>query len=524
MAIDGSITLVVASLSGTALVAARYTGDVDLPGLDMGLGGSMEPPKALPSITLAAVGVVGAAASGRAVAPSLTSAGLMTNGPAMAGSIELPGFTLLGGQGLRGVATLYPVSLEATGVAGAVSKGPHKTPTGATINQTNPILPPFALAGAGRSNPFGQADITPLAFSLAAAGVAGSAPAGDVRLPFPLVEAAGIAGRVPAGAVALPGATLTGTMVSGNIGHGASTAPSLSLAGAVSQRTNGTGTGAITTLGATLSAVGLVGSLSQGAIQPLPLTLSATSANHAPASGSATLAAFSVAAQANTSGVGEALVSLDPVRLSATALTGEVATASLEVPLFSVSGTDGNLSIIGTATIGLPAFTLSALAQNAPVLASVTFTGINLNSRTRAVSTYEGMAPNSAARFQNVTLLATADGIVALAGDTDLGDPIDAYFTSGKSRMGGDGVQRVLTGYIGYRADGDLELTLITDDHHENVYVLVPRRLDDQHTSRMKFGRGVKGTYWQFKLANVDGSDFSIDRIELHPASTGSKV
>jgi hypothetical protein len=69
----------------------------------------------------------------------------MTNGPA-GRPISLPGFTLSGGQGLRGIATLYPVSLTATGVAGAVSKGPHKTPAGQTINQTSPILPRSTLA------------------------------------------------------------------------------------------------------------------------------------------------------------------------------------------------------------------------------------------------------------------------------------------------------------------------------------------------------------------------------------------
>jgi hypothetical protein len=328
---------------------------------------------------------------------------------------------------------------------------------------------------------------------------------------------------VPEGDAVLPQPTLLAAMISGNVATGDSVLSSASLAASASQIVPGTGVGAIAPAFFTLDAAALTGSLSDGAVQPLPFTLAATAANHAPAEGDIQLAVFTVLAQANQSGIGAASITLDAAYLSAGGVAGEVSTASLEVPLFSVSATDGNLDIIGTATIGLPAFSLSALARGV-ALASTSLVGVNLNTRTRAVSNYEGVAPNSLARFGGVTLMATADGIVALTGDTDVGNPISASLTVGKSNLGGKGVQRVLTGYVGYRASGDLELTLITDDHHENVYVLVPRRLDEQHTSRVKFGHGVKGTYWQFKLANVDGSDFCLDKVELHPAATGGRA
>jgi hypothetical protein len=74
------------------------------------------------------------------------------------------------------------------------------------------------------------------------------------------------------------------------------------------------------------------------------------------------------------------------------------------------------------------------------------------------------------------------------------------------------------------RATGALELTLITDDHAENVYTLQPDEISEQHVARVKLGKGVKGTYWQAKIANTDGCDFAIDSIELQPAAVGGKV
>ena len=227
------------------------------------------------------------------------------------------------------------------------------------------------------------------------------------------------------------------------------------------------------------------------------------------------------------------MIRIDEVLLSAQAVTGNAATADLQLPLFTLNASTGQWDQTGTGSIILPLFQIGGdgafigidggtIVQTLPALSVV---ALAVNTRTRAVTNYEGLAPNSLASFNGATLMATADGIVALTGDTDDAAQIDAYFITGKTDLGQRVMKRVLTGYVGYWASGEMELTLITDDHHQNVYTLAPRQIDgESHASRVKFGRGVSGMYWQFKAANVDGSDFGMDRIELHTASTGMRV
>lgn len=147
-----------------------------------------------------------------------------------------------------------------------------------------------------------------------------------------------------------------------------------------------------------------------------------------------------------------------------------------------------------------------------------------VNTHTNAVTTYAGIAANSACVFNGVVLLATADGIVALEGNDDAGAPISASVTSGVSELGAETIKRVVTGIAGYRAAGDIELTLVADGHNESTYVLQPRRLDDPHAARVKFGRGAKGRYWQWTLANRDGAAFSLDSLSLDAQALSRKL
>jgi hypothetical protein len=150
--------------------------------------------------------------------------------------------------------------------------------------------------------------------------------------------------------------------------------------------------------------------------------------------------------------------------------------------------------------------------------------GVVVNTHTNAVTTYAGISANSACMFNGIALLATDAGIVALQGDTDLGAPIAASVTGGVTDFGDEHIKRVLTGIAGYRADGDVELTLTADGHHEAVYRLLPRRIGEQHATRVKFGRGAKGRYWQWRLTNRDGAGFALDSLALDVQPLGRKL
>lgn len=230
------------------------------------------------------------------------------------------------------------------------------------------------------------------------------------------------------------------------------------------------------------------------------------------ADGDVQLAAFSLAASAAGAGAGVLAEASLSLTLDGTAASGNVASASLTVPLLALAA-DGHFDSIGSAVLQLQTVHLDG--QLAQQLDAPLVTGVVLNTRTRAVTTYAGLAPNSLGHFAGLTLMATNAGIVALAGDTDLGLPIAARVDGAVSDLGEDHLKRIVAGYVGYRAAGEIELTLIADGHHEYVYRLVPRRLDQPHASRVKFGRGAAGRYWQWKLANRGGAAFALDALSF---------
>ena len=254
-----------------------------------------------------------------------------------------------------------------------------------------------------------------------------------------------------------------------------------------------------------------------------PLTLSGTGYDNALASGAITLELFTVEGTLEMGGVvGSADVTLRVLELDAEGVAGNVGSAEITLPLLTLDA-EGLMQGLGTASIVLPMLLLyGTLVQTALPVAS--FTSVVLNTRNAAVSEYHGVNANSLCMFGGVVLAATESGIVALTGASDLGEDIAASIASGRGDLGSPQIKRVVTGYVGYRADGELSLTLIVDGHHEFTYPVVPRRIEDQHATRVKIGRGLRGTYWEWRLANRAGADFALDQLTLTPEVTSRRV
>lgn len=529
----GDISLAGLTLSATAGAESAnfHEGDITLSSIT--LSGSLQGPNPLPEFTLSATGVAGAIAEGDPFLPTASLSGASVVGSTGVGAAILPGFELDASTGTRGNAALPHLTLFGTGLAGTTSKSRTRVIAGVTISETQPTLPKLTLSGTAISQRVLTGDAALLPLELAGTAISGASGAGEIVLREPRLTAAGLSGTAPAGDITLPGFTLSATTADGAVASGAITLPELTLAGiAPLQPQPRTGAGDAVLDAATLAGTMLSGAIATGSLSLREPEVEGILANSAPMSGDIQLAEFTLVAQGLGSNAAVGSVRLDELALAATAVSGSVSTAVIEIPLVTLSAQDGVLEVVGTASIALPAFLMAAVGSGsggqAIQLDSPSYLGVSLNTRTRAVSTYDGLAPNSLASFNGVTLMATADGIVALASrDTadHHGALVDAYLTTGTTDFHKPDFKRVLTGYVGYRAGGDMELTLITDGHHEYAYTLAPRRVEDQqHASRVKFGRGVAGVYWQCKVANVDGCDFALDRIELLTASTGAKV
>lgn len=368
------------------------------------------------------------------------------------------------------------------------------------------------------------------AFTLEATGFAGTVAVGRVNLlaltlegslegPLPLpalsLEATLLNGSALDGDSLLPSLEAAGTGLTGNAAEGDASLPQWEVAG-------DTGAfGDIRIPDFSLSATGLTGAVGPGAALLPAFSLDAQMMQSGAADGSITLAEFTLNASASSTTFIVGDVALASFTLNAQGFTGNTATGELTLPLLTLSA-DGYASQTGTATVTLPLLSVDGWMQSS--VAAPVFTSVVLNTQTKATSTYSGLNANSLANFNGLVLAATASGIVALQGDSDGGTAIAAVVTGGVSDLNSEQFKRVLCGYAGYRADGMLELTLITDQHHEHVYSLAPRRIDEVHASRVKFGRGVDGRYWQWSLANKAGADFALDTLTLQATPTSRKV
>lgn len=156
-----------------------------------------------------------------------------------------------------------------------------------------------------------------------------------------------------------------------------------------------------------------------------------------------------------------------------------------------------------------------------------------LNAETGAgVSRYEGFGFNSFAGFEvgGVTRYfgAMDDGIHLLGGDSDNGAPIPAKVRSAMTNFGTARMKRMAMAYLGLTASGELLLKLIiTSDKGVKEafwYSLEGRNAQALREDRVKPDGGLESVYWQWELANVDGSDFDIDSMAFVPMATSRRV
>jgi hypothetical protein len=131
---------------------------------------------------------------------------------------------------------------------------------------------------------------------------------------------------------------------------------------------------------------------------------------------------------------------------------------------------------------------------------------------------------NSFCKFNGEYLAAGTTGLFELGGDTDNTVEIDAYFIPVKTDFGSIASKRMW--YV--RMTGDFEegmyINVIADEETEVEYEITSVKAGLQHITK-KLGQSAKGVFWSFEFGNVDGADFSFNRIDVCPAflTYGSK-
>lgn len=154
-------------------------------------------------------------------------------------------------------------------------------------------------------------------------------------------------------------------------------------------------------------------------------------------------------------------------------------------------------------------------------LDGVPYVGLAMNAATRAFTEYSAFDYNSLARFNGKLYGAGPWGLYRLEGATDAGQAIAAYARTSMQRIAGGKNARISDAYVGFRANGELQLKVIVNNSAGQkvgyVYDLVRAPLGAAQPGRFKLGRGLKSVYMAFELGNVAGADFAIDVLEIRP-------
>jgi hypothetical protein len=156
------------------------------------------------------------------------------------------------------------------------------------------------------------------------------------------------------------------------------------------------------------------------------------------------------------------------------------------------------------------------------------YTGVVMNTEGEMpISTYEGYGFNSFAEIGGRYYGASDEGVFLLEGATDDGEPIPASLSTMMLDFGSARQKRITSAYLGYTSSGKLLLKVRSVDEgvlKEQWYEARKASASVPQEDMIRLGRGMRSRYWQFELVNVDGADFEIDALELHPVYLNRRV
>ena len=223
--------------------------------------------------------------------------------------------------------------------------------------------------------------------------------------------------------------------------------------------------------------------------------------------------------------VGSAEFSLPRLRLSGEILAGSVlSSVSFTLPGVSVSGSFYEIASITSGSITIPLTVSGTIFGPGVGVNAATGAALALNTRTMGLTRYTGFSFNSFAIVNGTVLAAASNGIHQIAGTNDNGTAIAASFTTGHLNFGQKSAITVRSMFVSYRTTGAMQVSVKVDDASSHVYYLDEARVEGVYRNRVKFGRGMRGKYWQFTFANQSGADFSVDQIDFETEGLSRKV
>lgn len=119
-------------------------------------------------------------------------------------------------------------------------------------------------------------------------------------------------------------------------------------------------------------------------------------------------------------------------------------------------------------------------------------------------------------KFGDKLLGGNEDGLFELdSGDLDVTNKINAHIRTGPTDFGAEEEKRLRRAYVSFRTDGRMRMSVSADGKDDIKQDITPHNsnLDMVH-QKVTGGRDIRGKYLDLKLANVEGSDFTINEVK----------
>lgn len=141
--------------------------------------------------------------------------------------------------------------------------------------------------------------------------------------------------------------------------------------------------------------------------------------------------------------------------------------------------------------------------------------GIAVNTEVMAPSQYASMDLNSLCVFNDKVIGAGETGIMELSGTSDNGTNITAFFQVPSTDLGIHQQKKVRSVILSGYQHGNLDITVICDNDEKTEYRVSLDGPIEQSTVKVDLNSDDIGRFIGLLVENVNGSDFSIDVMDL---------
>ncbi len=142
------------------------------------------------------------------------------------------------------------------------------------------------------------------------------------------------------------------------------------------------------------------------------------------------------------------------------------------------------------------------------------FSGWVMNPENYAVSNYSFNFLDSVF-LEDKYLFSSPNGLYELNGTTDEGTAIQSRIKTAALDFNSENVKQIRQAILG--TDGDTFVLIVSMDDDKTAYYELTAPSDGMSNKRIKVGKGLLGTRWQFELIHSDEEQFQLSSMELFP-------